>query len=197
MAAAVATTAFTPSLCGSSRAGHMPQMAACGPLWPGVAAEAGKRSRVLALALAPPNDALRARTPSPPPTMNSRTPKQSMSELKLRRLVEHNQRLKEDLARPRVRVSEASARSACLHHSLAIRPSVSVTAVADQPRLCLQPDPLLQEHARHAGTSLCEFPFTPNSPRRVRPQVPSVWGQVGKGEDPYAPPAQGCNCAIM
>ena len=34
-----------------------------------------------------------------------------MSELKLRRLTEHNQRLREDLARPRVRVSEASARS--------------------------------------------------------------------------------------
>ena len=33
-----------------------------------------------------------------------------MSELKLRRLTEHNQRLREDLARPRIRVSEASAR---------------------------------------------------------------------------------------
>lgn len=33
-----------------------------------------------------------------------------MSELKLRRLSEHNQRLREDLARPRMRVSEASAR---------------------------------------------------------------------------------------
>ena len=33
-----------------------------------------------------------------------------MSELKLRRLIEHNQRLREDLARPRVKVSEASAR---------------------------------------------------------------------------------------
>jgi len=31
-----------------------------------------------------------------------------MSELKLRRLIEHNQRLREDLARPRVKVSEAS-----------------------------------------------------------------------------------------
>ncbi|GAA98923.1 hypothetical protein E5Q_05611 [Mixia osmundae IAM 14324] len=35
--------------------------------------------------------------------------KHSMSELKLRRLTEHNQRLREDLERPRVRVSEASA----------------------------------------------------------------------------------------
>ena len=32
-----------------------------------------------------------------------------MSELKLRRLTEHNQRLRDDLNRPRVRVSEASA----------------------------------------------------------------------------------------
>jgi len=40
--------------------------------------------------------------------MSSR-PKQSMSELKLRRLLEHNQRLREDLGRPRMRVSEASA----------------------------------------------------------------------------------------
>lgn len=42
--------------------------------------------------------------------MNSRPHKQSMSELKLRRLTEHNQRLREDLARPRLRVSEASSR---------------------------------------------------------------------------------------
>ena len=42
--------------------------------------------------------------------MNGRPHKQSMSELKLRRLTEHNQRLREDLARPRIRVSEASAR---------------------------------------------------------------------------------------
>jgi guanine nucleotide-binding protein subunit gamma len=32
-----------------------------------------------------------------------------MSELRLRRLLEHNARLREDLARPRVKVSEASA----------------------------------------------------------------------------------------
>jgi guanine nucleotide-binding protein subunit gamma, fungi len=33
-----------------------------------------------------------------------------MSELKLRRITEHNQRLKEDLNRPRIRVSEAGKR---------------------------------------------------------------------------------------
>ncbi|KAH8922292.1 heterotrimeric G-protein gamma subunit (G-gamma, Gpg) [Atractiella rhizophila] len=41
--------------------------------------------------------------------MMARPQKQSMSELKLRRLTEHNQRLREDLDRPRVRISEASA----------------------------------------------------------------------------------------
>ncbi|EIM89593.1 G-protein gamma subunit [Stereum hirsutum FP-91666 SS1] len=81
--------------------------------------------------------------------MSARPHKQSMSELKLRRLAEHNQRLKDDLSRPRIRVSEASA-------SLI--------------RYCKTTKDLL---------------------------VPSVWGPVGKGEDPYAPPAQGCACVVM
>ena len=42
--------------------------------------------------------------------MMNRPGKQSMSELKLRRLTEHNLRLREDLDRPRIRVSEASQR---------------------------------------------------------------------------------------
>ncbi|KIY73243.1 G-protein gamma subunit [Cylindrobasidium torrendii FP15055 ss-10] len=40
--------------------------------------------------------------------MNRTGGRQSMSELKLRRIVEHNQRLREDLARPRIKISEAS-----------------------------------------------------------------------------------------
>ena len=59
-----------------------------------------------------------------PHTMNARPHKQSMSELKLRRLTEHNQRLREDLARPRMRVSEASAR---YRPSLLFRASCSPT----------------------------------------------------------------------
>jgi hypothetical protein len=47
-----------------------------------------------------------------------------MSELKLRRLTEHNQRLREDLARPRVRMSEASQR--CVSD-----PSIYITEGAD------------------------------------------------------------------
>jgi guanine nucleotide-binding protein subunit gamma, fungi len=50
-----------------------------------------------------------------------------MSELKLRRLTEHNQRLREDLARPRVRVSEASAKYVLLikYHMLIVDPQRS------------------------------------------------------------------------
>lgn len=33
----------------------------------------------------------------------------SMSELRYRRVLEHNQQLREDLARPRIRISEASS----------------------------------------------------------------------------------------
>lgn len=40
--------------------------------------------------------------------MSMRTTKATMTELKLRRLIEHNHRLREELARPRVTVSVAS-----------------------------------------------------------------------------------------
>ncbi|KAF8261587.1 G-protein gamma subunit [Lactarius quietus] len=80
--------------------------------------------------------------------MSSR-PKQSMSELKLRRLLEHNQRLREDLGRPRIRVSEASA-------SL----------------------------IRYCKTTTDHL-------------VPSVWGPVGKNDDPYAPQANGGCCTVQ
>ncbi|WVQ81470.1 hypothetical protein IAT38_003594 [Cryptococcus sp. DSM 104549] len=42
------------------------------------------------------------------PAQMHRPVKQSMADLKLRRLTEHNARLREDLLRPRQRVSEAS-----------------------------------------------------------------------------------------
>ncbi|KAH9956621.1 G-protein gamma subunit [Russula dissimulans] len=80
--------------------------------------------------------------------MSSR-PKQSMSELKLRRLLEHNQRLREDLGRPRIRVSEASA-------SL----------------------------IRYCKTTTDHL-------------VPSVWGPVGKNEDPYAPQTGSGCCSVQ
>ncbi|KAF7974835.1 hypothetical protein HWV62_11203 [Athelia sp. TMB] len=81
--------------------------------------------------------------------MSARAGRQSMSELRLRRVLEHNQRLREDLARPRVRVSEASAS--------------------------------LIQHCKNTKDHL----------------VPSVWGPVGKAEDPYAPQSGGKCCVIQ
>lgn len=81
--------------------------------------------------------------------MSSRTGgRQAMSELKLRRLLEHNARLRDDLARPRVRVSEASA-------SL----------------------------IRYCKTTKDHL-------------VPSVWGPVGRAEDPYSQKSSGC-CSVQ
>lgn len=82
--------------------------------------------------------------------MSARTGgRQSMSELKLRRLIEHNQRLRDDLARPRMRVSEASA-------SL----------------------------IRYCKTTKDHL-------------VPSVWGPVGRAEDPYGQQTTGKCCSIQ
>lgn len=44
---------------------------------------------------------------------DAKSKKQSMADLKLRRLQELNSRLKEDLERPRVKVAEASMRYEC------------------------------------------------------------------------------------
>ncbi|KAK4683524.1 hypothetical protein P7C73_g6723, partial [Tremellales sp. Uapishka_1] len=58
--------------------------------------------------------------------MLPRPQKQSMAELKLRRLNEHNSRLREDLARPRMRVSEAAVGlvSYCQHTKDPLLPSI-------------------------------------------------------------------------
>ncbi|CAE6420627.1 unnamed protein product [Rhizoctonia solani] len=117
------------------------------PLTPGVDFHLFKSSRVLLYAACVVDICLSFFSPTP--TMNARNAKQSMAELKLRRVIEHNQRLKEDLARPRLRVSEA-------------------------------------------GASLIRYCKTTKDHL-----VPSVWGPVGKGEDPYAPPQQGCSCVLM
>ncbi|GAA5960328.1 hypothetical protein JCM8115_001143 [Rhodotorula mucilaginosa] len=75
--------------------------------------------------------------------------KLSMSDLKLRRLTEHNQRLRDDYELKRIRVSEASA---------------------DLIRYCKTTRDYL---------------------------VPSVWGPIQKGEDPYAPQPSGGCCEIQ
>ncbi|KAK1922664.1 G-protein gamma subunit [Papiliotrema laurentii] len=77
----------------------------------------------------------------------ARPHKQTMQELKLRRLAEHNARLREDLARPRQRVSDASK-------------------------------------------SLIDYCASKRDPL-----LPSLWGPLQKGEDPYAPVDQGQCCS--
>ncbi|KAI5279726.1 Guanine nucleotide-binding protein subunit gamma [Ascosphaera aggregata] len=78
-----------------------------------------------------------------------RDKKQSMHELKLRRLNELNVRLKEDLDRPRVKVAEAS---------------VSLINYCNATRDYM---------------------------------VPSIWGQIDKREDPYAPQQSSGCCTLM
>ncbi|KAM5364723.1 hypothetical protein ACJZ2D_011374 [Fusarium nematophilum] len=75
--------------------------------------------------------------------------KQSMADLKLRRLTELNNRLREDLDRERIPVSTASK---------------SIIAYCNGTRDYM---------------------------------VPSVWGAVPKGEDPYAPQQSGGCCVVM
>ncbi|KAI1644826.1 G protein gamma subunit [Daldinia loculata] len=75
--------------------------------------------------------------------------KQSMADLKLRRLTELNSRLREDLERERIPVSQAAR---------------SIIAYCNSTRDYM---------------------------------VPSVWGAVPKGEDPYAPPQSGGCCVVM
>lgn len=75
--------------------------------------------------------------------------KQSMADLKLRRLTELNNRLREDLERERIPVSQASK---------------SIIAYCNSTRDYM---------------------------------VPSVWGPVPKGEDPYAPQQSGGCCMVM
>ncbi|KAI4277891.1 MAG: hypothetical protein LQ337_001437 [Flavoplaca oasis] len=80
---------------------------------------------------------------------DARNKKQSMADLKLRRLNELNSRLKEDLERPRIKVSEAS---------------MSLIQYCQNTR---------------------DF------------MVPSLWGQVDKREDPYAPQQPNGCCTVM
>ncbi|KAI0402700.1 G protein gamma subunit [Xylaria palmicola] len=75
--------------------------------------------------------------------------KQSMADLKLRRLTELNSRLREDLERERIPVSQAAN---------------SIIAYCNSTRDYM---------------------------------VPSVWGNVPRGDDPYAPPQNGGCCLVM
>ncbi|KAI9740993.1 MAG: Guanine nucleotide-binding protein subunit gamma [Cirrosporium novae-zelandiae] len=80
---------------------------------------------------------------------DAKNKKQSMADLKLRRLNELNLRLKEDLDRPRVKVAEAS---------------MSLISYCNNTKDYM---------------------------------VPSVWGNVEKRDDPYAPQQSGGCCIVM
>lgn len=108
-----------------------------------------------------------------------------MSELKLRRLLEHNQRLREDLARPRVKVSEASARCV-LSFSRLLR--LLMDAFIGQLDQILQIDEGLPCKCHPAYLTSCLMDEW---------QVPSVWGPVGRAEDPYGQQTGGCKCSIQ
>ena len=156
--------------------------------------------------------------------MSSR-PKQSMSELKLRRLLEHNQRLREDLSRPRIKVSEASASLIryCkttkdhLVRPCSFRPFLSFSFFSLAPTSSHHSAHLYPHHLLSSGflcgsatvcgvlcsTSSCPFTrlLLRSDHRKRLPllslQVPSVWGPVGKNEDPYAPQTKGGCCIVQ
>ena len=94
---------------------------------------------------------------------DAKSKKQSMADLKLRRLQELNSRLKEDLERPRVKVAEASMRYGTLVSPLRLGANVSV-----------QSDQLLQPNTRLHGP-LC---VGLSRPQR-RPLQSSVWLWLG------------------
>ncbi|KAF8977634.1 hypothetical protein BDQ17DRAFT_1440538 [Cyathus striatus] len=101
--------------------------------------------------------------------------RQNLSELKLRRILEHNQRLREDLARPRVKVSEASA-------SLI--------------RYCKATKDHLVCHAQSLSSTLAPVVVSLLNVLVIL-QVPSVWGPVGRAENPYEQQTEGKCCTIQ
>ncbi|KAL8975489.1 MAG: hypothetical protein Q9197_000279 [Variospora fuerteventurae] len=109
--------------------------------------------------------------------------KQSMADLKLRRLNELNSRLKEDLERPRIKVSEASMSWVPLPTPLSTARPRPVKF-----RSCSQ------DHANGPIATTRLIQYCQNTKDFM---VPSLWGQVDKREDPYAPQQpQGC-CSVM
>ena len=125
---------------------------------------------------------------------NGRSKKQSMAELKLRRLNELNQRLQEDLNRRRIPVSEAAVELVAPRILCSLRVAKTITD--------------------HTPRSL--IAFTDKEPKDF--MVPSRWGavsrahqgrlqieqsltqhshQVDKREDPYAPQQSGGCCTVM
>jgi guanine nucleotide-binding protein subunit gamma len=95
--------------------------------------------------------------------------KQSMADLKLRRLTELNNRLREDLERERIPVSQAAKR---LVATLSLLKALEISL-----------------------TDICSIIAYTNSTKDF--MVPSVWGTVDKKDDPYAPQQNGGCCIVM
>jgi len=95
--------------------------------------------------------------------------KQSMADLKLRRLTELNNRLREDLERERIPVSQAAKRL------------VDILSMLKALEISL--------------TDICSIIAYTNSTKDF--MVPSVWGTVDKKDDPYAPQQNGGCCIVM
>jgi guanine nucleotide-binding protein subunit gamma len=95
--------------------------------------------------------------------------KQSMADLKLRRLTELNNRLREDLERERIPVSQAAKR---LVATLSMLKALEISL-----------------------TDICSIIAYTNSTKDF--MVPSVWGTVDKKDDPYAPQQNGGCCIVM
>ncbi|KAL8874230.1 MAG: hypothetical protein Q9174_000422 [Haloplaca sp. 1 TL-2023] len=108
--------------------------------------------------------------------------KQSMADLKLRRLNELNSRLREDLERPRIRVSEASMSSV---------PSSYFVLSIKAPR-CGRRIRSGRDANQPSSDSLIQY--CQNTKDFM---VPSIWGQVDKREDPYAPQQPNGCCSVM
>ncbi|KAI6246065.1 Guanine nucleotide-binding protein subunit gamma [Erysiphe necator] len=105
--------------------------------------------------------------------------KQSMADLKLRRLTELNTRLREDLERERIPVSQA-AKSILNYTKYVIYPLKSIQVIIDLHSI---------------------FPV---DPKFINPiistkdyMVPSIWGSVDKKDDPYTPQQSGGCCVVM
>ena len=95
--------------------------------------------------------------------------KQSMADLKLRRLTELNNRLREDLERERIPVSQAAKRYA-----------------NSQTR---------EIHIKTAANARYSIISYTSSTKDF--MVPSTWGTVDKKDDPYAPQQSGGCCVVM
>ena len=112
--------------------------------------------------------------------------KQSMADLKLRRLTELNSRLREDLERERIPVSQASKRCgtssslALLSFDLYYSPFTFYFLHWTLLRLC---DLMLCRTSKDLRLTYSSIISYTNSTKDF--MVPSIWGGIPKGEDPY------------